>query len=57
MNKDSNQMDDDETAPAAWLDPDKPISIESDSLNRRTIISGTDVEGAKVKIITPWAGE
>ena len=48
---------DDEQEPAAKLNPDLPITIESDSLNRRTIISGTDVEGAKVKIITPWAGE
>ena len=47
----------DEQEPAAKLNPDLPITIESDSLNRRTIISGVDLDGAKVKIITPWAGD
>ena len=49
--------DETETEPAAQLDPDHDITITQDEINRRTIISGTDVEGAKVKIITPWAGE
>ena len=44
----------DEQEPAAKLNPDLPISITQDAVNRRTIISGTDIDGVKVKVIAAW---